>query len=104
MREQKKVFIISLIIFIIFLCITFFLAYHKKNHEADDLYATAYNISLGILASSILVMASSYASYLSHKQETINELWIDGEIFIQHYSVFVIRNGEIRFDKLDSAT
>lgn len=90
MKAQKKVFIISLAIMVIFVIASAFFEFCINTSFVHSDYVT--NLSVGIAGGAFVSSITSIAIYYAYKRKAVYEYWVGIEKYIQQLSVFGLKN------------
>ena len=90
MKAQKKVFIISLVVMVIFVIASAFFEFCINASFVHSDYFT--NLSVGIAGGTFVSSITSIAIYYACKRKAVYEYWVGIEKHIQQLSVFGLKN------------
>lgn len=107
MRTSKKTFFWAIMVFVIFLVLSFVMEF-SQGHSNDAPNAINHlefyiNLAIGICASALLVMLSALSSYFVQKRETGNAIFLASVEYIFDYCLFCDRYELTRIDTLNSS-
>jgi hypothetical protein len=107
MRTYKRIFWLSTVLSAFILSVTLFLEFCIPKLIAEDsgyyLHHSFYvDLSIGILASALLVCLTALSSYFAQRKEVVNEIWLADTIYNSRVVAFINKNGNLCLDTLDS--